>query len=185
MTNNGNGETDFNDREHEKFSALSGKIAYILVGLGFLIFGILLFNAVNDVEAANKRQDKADAEIRKVAEVNRVLVKENRVLLERQKVFNDQSCRSDEREHKIQVKTLVNTYSFLIKYPNGELAQAVRPGLADTERRAGKDTAPKICDRPGLGLPEPDPCVPGRPKALGGDGKPVVGRPCKPVKPSI
>lgn len=80
----------------------------------------------------------------------------------------DQLCLADENAHLRDVKKLRATYRFLLGPPPpapSSLVLAVRLGLSSQEADA-RDHAPDFCDEPGIGLPEPDPIIPRRPKAL-------------------
>jgi hypothetical protein len=86
----------------------------------------------------------------------------------------DQACTQDERRHLDDVKRLRRTYEFLGGLPRSEwgttLTKAIVRGLAEVERDARVDVAPRFCDEPGVeaerrgeppvGLPEPDPVIP-------------------------
>lgn len=78
----------------------------------------------------------------------------------------DQSCRQDERAHLADVVQLRRTYQFLLQYPDSELAPAVMQSLPALEQDARVDKAPAWCDKPGIGLKEPDPRIPKRPPEL-------------------
>ncbi len=83
----------------------------------------------------------------------------------------DQSCRQSEAKHQADVNELKRTYRFLT---NPKKRALLGPGLARLiiltlparEREARVDPAPPFCDEPGIGLPEPDPKIPERPKGL-------------------
>lgn len=75
-------------------------------------------------------------------------------------------CRQDEQRHLDDVTRLRRTYQYLRRLPAEEkasnLTKEVVRSLPATERAARVDIAPKYCDRPGVGLPEPDPFIPRR-----------------------
>jgi hypothetical protein len=78
-----------------------------------------------------------------------------------------QICLAAEREHLAAVDRLKRVYAYL----TGDNRQPAldRVALAElprTEEQARWDVAPEFCDVPGLGLPEPDPVVPGRPAGI-------------------
>lgn len=100
---------------------------------------------------------------------NAASVGDLRRLVAELQVFQDQLCASSEREHAINVRQYKDTLAYLDELKRrqpGELSRGINPfvigRLPDTEKRARKDTAPPICDTPGLGLPEPDPVLPKR-----------------------
>lgn len=78
-----------------------------------------------------------------------------------------QICLRDEREHLKDVHRLQETYRFLVDPPAAlwDLRTVVRAQLSRTESDA-RDRAPQFCDDPEVGLPEPDPVIPSRPKSL-------------------
>lgn len=82
----------------------------------------------------------------------------------------DQSCTLFERDHLTDVQRLRNTYRYLAQLRPSEVDQPLNRfvirALPETEREARQDTAPRYCDEPGLGLPEPDPVIPQRPQNL-------------------
>ena len=78
----------------------------------------------------------------------------------------DQTCRLFEGQHLADVERLRKTYEYLERLPRREygtpLTVAVVSGLRELERTARVDTAPRFCDAPDTGLPEPDPELPDR-----------------------
>lgn len=84
----------------------------------------------------------------------------------------DQSCVLFERSHLADVNQLSDTYRYLLSLSPQELRnplnQFILASLPEVEQQAHVDTAPRYCDAPGVGLPEPDPVVPDRPKELEG-----------------
>lgn len=88
----------------------------------------------------------------------------------------DQACRGYEAVYRNEVKELGNTYDFFLHPPKefeGLLKDPrVIQSLRDSERDARSDAdgygqfVPPACDDPGIGLPEPDPVAPPRPKEL-------------------
>lgn len=82
----------------------------------------------------------------------------------------EQDCLKEERDHAGDVRQLRRTYRFLLDYPvanrDDPLFVAILQLLPQTESAARTDNAPDYCDDPGVGLPEPDPKIPERPKAL-------------------
>lgn len=79
----------------------------------------------------------------------------------------DQACLRDETAHKRDVRQLRQTYKFLAAPPPSlrDLVPLIVAQLPRTEQEA-EDKAPAFCDEPGIGLPEPDPVIPRRPRAL-------------------
>lgn len=141
-----------------------------------LMFITSLIASYLAVQASNQANEAIDRTA-KTAEVARDLSVQNRILLaefraeqlerERERVERiDQSCRSDEREHLVNVRNLKQTYNIL---SDPKARQLIDPGLLElivtislpqTEEDARTDQAPEFCDNPGVGLPEPDPKVP-------------------------
>lgn len=82
----------------------------------------------------------------------------------------DQTCTLFETDHLRDVKKLRHTYRYLLALRPDErddtINRFVRRDLPELERDARTDSAPEFCDEPGRGLPEPDPVVPRRPRAL-------------------
>lgn len=91
-------------------------------------------------------------------------------------VREDQFCLLTERDHRQDVRTLRETYEYFLKLTPAELKQTINQvilsNVPKTETEAKTDSAPEVCDEPGkygdknVGLPEPDPKVPKRPKEL-------------------
>jgi hypothetical protein len=82
----------------------------------------------------------------------------------------DQLCTVQETKQKSDVDALAQTYRYLAGLSGDELSQslnkAVLAGLPRVIREAETDDAPRYCDDPGVGLPEPDPKLPKRPKNI-------------------
>lgn len=82
----------------------------------------------------------------------------------------DQTCRLFEGDHLQDVKQLRDTYRYLGALRPSERAQTINVfvlrNLPQLERAARIDSAPAYCDEPGVGLPEPDPVVPKRPRSI-------------------
>lgn len=94
-----------------------------------------------------------------------------------QEAFNVESlrarsanCLQFERDHLRDVKQLRDTYAYIRQLEPSELGDPINRfvigRLPETEAKARTDTAPGYCDNPGLGLPEPDPVVPCRPRVI-------------------
>ena len=87
-----------------------------------------------------------------------------------------QICLSFETTHLNEVQRLTDTYRFLRNLPESErdttLTKAIVQNLPQLERDAKSDQdsdgifVPGYCDDKGVGLPEPDPVVPERPKEV-------------------
>jgi len=82
----------------------------------------------------------------------------------------DQACTISERKQLADVQQLRRTYAYLLSLSPRErrsrLNMAVLQQLPSVEQEARFDDAPKFCDQPHLGLPEPDSKIPKRPRAL-------------------
>jgi DNA-binding transcriptional MerR regulator len=81
-----------------------------------------------------------------------------------------QNCSKFEEEHLQDVTQLRDTYDYLSQLTPAQKAESINAyvlsRLPETEARAKKDKAPKYCDEPGFGRPEPDPKIPERPEGL-------------------
>lgn len=127
-------------------------IAIVVLAVGS--FGVVR-NALNidDTQTALEKAEDALREVRRES---------------RQRV--EQDCLKEERDHLKDVKNLRRTYRFLVNYPEDQrtdpLYIALIQTLPQTESAARTDNAPLYCDEPNVGLPEPDPAVPKRPKSL-------------------
>lgn len=86
----------------------------------------------------------------------------------------DQICLVFETQHLDDVKSLAQTYDYLVALPESEkrltLNKFILLLLPMREEEANTDIAPPFCDKPNRGLPEPDPVVPKRPAELKVDG---------------
>jgi hypothetical protein len=89
----------------------------------------------------------------------------------------NQTCVIFERKQKKDVDQLRDTYHYLAQLSPREYAEAkagrgellnraVIANLPKTVADAKEDDAPEFCDAPGVGLPEPDPVLPKRPRRL-------------------
>jgi hypothetical protein len=83
----------------------------------------------------------------------------------------DQRCRADEQAQIEAVRKLKRNYEYLAGLTPAERKESVNRAilrlLPDTEKEARISRAPRYCDAPGVGLPEPNPGVPKRPPSLG------------------
>jgi hypothetical protein len=80
----------------------------------------------------------------------------------------DQTCAISETKQRADVDALIRTYRYLGGLSGRQLSEplnkAVLANLPSTIREAQTDDAPPFCDKPGVGLPEPDPPLPCPPK---------------------
>lgn len=124
-------------------------IAVLVLGVGSIGF---IQNALR-LDDTERALEKAEQALRHVEEE----------AVERK----DADCVKDERDHFAKVNQLAQTYTFLkTADPDSDLYQAVLPQLPEIEAEARRDLAPEYCDEPNVGLPEPDPVIPPRPKNL-------------------
>jgi hypothetical protein len=90
----------------------------------------------------------------------------------------NQTCKWFEGDHLEDVKDLKRTYARMpeaLAFYTAAAPNSLRPflksiiaaDLARLEKEAMVDAAPEYCDESGIGLPEPDPVIPERPKDLG------------------
>lgn len=82
----------------------------------------------------------------------------------------DGQCASFERDHLEEVRAVATAYAYFQTvepedYDTAIFRFAVRQ-LPIIEAAANSDEAPNYCDKPGVGLEEPDPVVPPRPQRL-------------------
>lgn len=126
-------------------------VAALVLALSILAFGIAVFIALNAGENTNEQTRKTLAREAAITRDSR-----------------DQFCLLAERDHRGKVRQLRETYEYLTDIPNRDKASTLNTfivaNLPRTEQDAVTDQAPTICDRPGLGLPEPDPVLPRRPR---------------------
>jgi hypothetical protein len=84
----------------------------------------------------------------------------------------DQTCAISEAKQRSDSDALIRTYQYLSSLTGHQLAQpinrAILANLPVTIRAAQIDDAPAFCDKPGVGLPEPDPPLPCVPKHVKG-----------------
>jgi hypothetical protein len=96
----------------------------------------------------------------------------DRAIVESSVRAQTQFCALAEAAHAADVKELADTYEYLDGLPPDDYRQPLNVfvirRLPVLEAKAHKDDAPPLCDRKGLGLPEPDPDVPERPLDLHG-----------------
>jgi len=137
-------------------------IAFLLVALAAAYANYLAFNAANNAKEAARSSNRAAANAQIAIKKVEMESRDRR----------DQICFQDERAHLREVNQLKRTYAYLVgltpKQREQPLAKAIIRFLPQTEEDANTDEAPPFCDKPGVGLPEPDPVVPKRPAVLGG-----------------
>lgn len=87
----------------------------------------------------------------------------------------DANCQSFELGHRQEVEDLAGAYKLVAASPPASwdrLQRFVAARIPTLERDAASDSdgqgvnVPGYCDEPGVGLPEPDPCLPPRPVGL-------------------
>jgi hypothetical protein len=103
-------------------------------------------------------------------------IQENQARIDEEgKERRHQVCLSAEREHLNSVNQLKRTYQYLVTLTpedaGSSINQAILRQLPTTEEEASTDVAPEFCDVTNpdgspVGLPEPDPVVPKRPKSI-------------------
>lgn len=145
--------------EDRRNRRVATRIAYALIGVGLFVFVLLLFNNQSTIE--------------KQIVANRALaVKISREGTERR----TQTCTTFESAHRQEVTQLASTYKFLAQLTPAERSTTFNRFIINTvpstEADALSDSddrgvnVPAYCDEPNVGLPEPDPIVPKRPKEL-------------------
>jgi hypothetical protein len=175
--------------EDKRFSRASQKLSYILVGIGLALFLAISFANQQNIKDSQKQ----------LKQVVAASAKQLKVDDQERKVRTDQACNLFERlhhrdvsEYLVERRSIVLLTNFVNDLSPEEREQPfnkliisnipqARKDYFKEESEASIDIAPAYCDEPGVGLKEPDPCVPGRPELLGGDGTPIKGRPCTPV----
>lgn len=104
--------------------------------------------------------------VSEVARTNREIIRTNTINTAQRL---DQICTLFETDRKANVKQLTETYKYLVALKpsekNDTINQFIIRSLPETEANA-KDVVPKFCNSPKVGLPEPNPKVPPRPKEL-------------------
>lgn len=82
----------------------------------------------------------------------------------------DQTCSVFERAFAVDVEQLSGTYKYILQLTPEEkkntLNRVIISQLPAIEARTHEDRAPAFCDKPGVGLPEPNPVIPKRPPGL-------------------
>lgn len=125
------------------------------------------------------RGNVADQNLENQISATQQVVKANRQLIKsteaERKVRTNQNCEFAERTHLRDVEALRGTYQYLeaVEQQPSEkqsiLYKLVIKTVPRTIAEGETDIAPQYCDNPGLGLPEPDPVIPARPKFLSPD----------------
>lgn len=135
----------------------------VATGMTFVAIALAAFavwTSQNDASDANATAENA----KQIATNNRMVLR----AIEREgSQRRDQSCLLFERQANTAVRQLKATYRFLRTLPASEhgspLVQAIVRQMPQTERNARKDTvAPRYCNAPGVGLPEPPRNLPPR-----------------------
>ena len=82
----------------------------------------------------------------------------------------DQNCLTFERDHQSEVDRLATTYGYLATLPAADrgtsINRAVVAGLPALREKVRALRPPRYCNAAGVGLPEPGPSIPKRPKGL-------------------
>lgn len=115
-----------------------------------------------------------DAQIQENITHARLIAESNRLVIQNLKVErdirSDQTCELFETDHLQKVQSLRRTYKYLAQLTPEEASQPLNRFiitiLPQNEQEAVIDRAPEYCDEPNIGLPEPDPKIPDRPKVL-------------------
>lgn len=87
------------------------------------------------------------------------------------KIRVNESCIQSETRYNNAVQQLDNTYKYLLSLTPQErqsstLNKFIVKNLPKTEQDARDAAPPRFCDQPGIGLPEPNPIFPDRPKSI-------------------
>lgn len=144
------------DRQNRRVAT---RVAYSLIGVGLLVFVLLLYNNQNAIENQVKFNRATAARLDREGADRR-----------------SQTCTTFESAHRQEVNQLTSTYAYIAQLTPEErkttLNVFVIKGVPKMEAEAINDSddlgvnVPPYCDDPRVGLPEPDPIVPPRPKAL-------------------
>jgi hypothetical protein len=138
--------------------------------LAFVLVAIAAIAAFRDADdAAETAQRTANTANNAARSANIAAQDAKRALnaSERQRTeARDQVCQGDEREHLRDVNGVKNVYKYLESLKPADYRDSINLAIirsvSERELEANQDTAPKFCDEPGLGLPEPDPKLPER-----------------------
>lgn len=137
----------------QRFRRLSGKAAYVIMGIGLIIALFLLVQNINRVGDLSNE--------------NRQLILDQNA---QRRDSRNQICLGDEREHRRNVEGLRLTYRYVLELEPDQLNEPINrliiTQIPQAEQDAYIDQAPAFCDDPGIGEPEPDPTVPARPRAI-------------------
>lgn len=137
-----------------------------------LVTAFALGIAAYAVKVADDANDTADRAAKAAESASTVAQAQVIALRNEARDRLDQACTRDERNQKRDVETLRRTYDYLVREQRegrslaSGINRAVLIGLPRTEADAREDDALPACDKPGVGLPEPDPVLPKRPKSL-------------------
>jgi hypothetical protein len=153
------GERRYDKRRGDRFVIHARENWYRDVWL-FIITGVVLF-AVLTASQAGHDAVRASNDAKALAVSNRALI--DRIEKDRNARRND-TCVTAERQEATSVKAVIRTYAFLRTLPRSErgtaITRAIVRNLPMTYANAKADRAPKYCDEPGVGLPEPGPRLP-------------------------
>lgn len=150
---------------------LATVLVIVVVGAG--VVAVVTWNTSHDALDAGRKATRAA----NTARVNSVTIRQ---FIAESRARRDENCRIQEYEQAREVEDLRRTYEFLPKLiardPDSVLVAASIQALPSLEEKARVDNAPGYCDEPGaaaekrgappVGLPEPDPVIPKRPRSL-------------------
>lgn len=134
--------------------------AVVIVFAMCIFVAVILFLFYSSLE---KQSDKAE---HTAQETKQLVIKLEHEAIQRRNA----SCQITERDQRDEVRSLEVTYDYLVgltdKQRQTPLNKLIIKELPRAESEAKRDNAPKYCDEPGVGLPEPDKKVPERPEGL-------------------
>lgn len=144
--------------------------ALLIIALMVLINAGLFFYFDSKSTQADEKIQQNVAQLEQIAVQNRKLLQD---FAQERDIRSDQACQLFETDHLKDVQQLRDTYKFLLDpdAANTGLVKFVILNLPRTEQEARTDNAPEYCDGvtatgADIGLPEPDPKIPERPKKL-------------------
>lgn len=142
-------------------------LAFVLVATAAIYASAATFQIADDAREIARTANRAAAQANVAAAQAKAALRAS----EKQRVeARDQICEGDEREHLNAVQRVDRTYDYLKRLPvadrDDSITRAILRQLPDLEREASQDTAPKFCDEPNVGLPEPDVKAGPRPKIV-------------------
>jgi hypothetical protein len=156
-------------------------LALLTLAAAAIAVGVAVASLVNSSRISDNSQAIKD-NARNLAAIKALQARIDHEGIERR----NETCRSFEQGHKQEVTQLRRTYGYLLHLPAAERGSTLNKTIASQVRQMERDAmsdqdtdgvfVPKYCDEPGaaaeargappVGLPEPDPQVPVRPKAL-------------------